>query len=105
MQSRRSDVTAEAEVGAADCDSVFGCCTFCPGSPWGEEQRYLQLTTMVSFGQYPENLGKVELMSNGIICLEEDISRQEGIQAGAARASVLVTVRTSLKRNLLVCTG
>ena len=52
---------------------------------------------MVSFGQYPENLGEVELMGNRIICLEGDISRQEGIQAGAARASVLVTVRTSLR--------
>lgn len=104
MQSRRRDGTSEVGVGAASCDSVFDSCTFCPGSPWGEEQSHLQLTTMVLFGQYPENLCEVELMGNRIICLEEDISRQEGIQASVARASVLVTVRTSLKRNLLVCT-
>lgn len=78
-------ITSEVGVRgrAAGCDSVSGSCICYLRPPWAEEQRHLQLTTMVSFCWYPENLGEIELNDNGIICLEEEISSQEGIQAGA----------------------
>lgn len=43
---------------------------------------------LVSFCQYPQNLG-VKFKDKGLICLADEISRQDGTQAGAEEAAVI----------------
>lgn len=51
---------------------------------------------LASFCLCPENLSEVEIEDNGLICLAEEISRQEGIQDDAEKAAIIVKkIRTT----------